>query len=182
MRPLQLKHLLVSALIGLAVVQSASAATQQELEAYCNEALKRLYTNSPAAEELAHQAQAVLVLPRVYKAGLGFGGEVGEGALRVGGKTADYYRLTGGSFGLQLGMQRKSIVILFMQPAALKTFRDSQGWKAGVDGSVALASLGAGAAIDSQTAKKPIIGFVFGNQGLMYNLSLEGSKLTRISK
>jgi lipid-binding SYLF domain-containing protein len=118
----------------------------------------------------------------VWKGGIGVGVEAGEGALRIGGRSVDYYLLTGGSFGLQLGLQRKSIVILFMNATALQKFRQSEGWKAGVDGSVAIASLGAGAALDTNTGKKPIIGFVFSNKGLMYNLSLEGAKITRIQK
>lgn len=69
-----------------------------------------------------------------------------------------------------------------MNDKVLGKFRNSQGWKAGVDGSVALATLGAGAAIDTETAKQPVVGFIFSNKGLMYNLSFEGSKITRVSK
>jgi len=166
----------------LMAAQTASSATANELNAYANETLKKLYDDSPAARELSAQARAVLVFPRVWKGGIGIGAEGGEGVLRIGGKSVDYYRLAGGSFGLQLGLQRKSVVIMFMEPAALKKFRDSEGWKAGVDGSVAIASLGAGAALDTNTGQKPIIGFVTSNKGLMYNLSLEGSKITRVKK
>ena len=48
--------------------------------------------------------------------------------------------------------------------------------------SVALATLGAGGEIDAETAKRPIIGFIFPNEGLMYNLTFEGSKITEITK
>lgn len=160
----------------------AHAATAQELDAYANEALTKLFADSPAAKELASKARGVLVFPRVWKGGIGIGAEAGEGVLRIGGRTVDYYLLTGGSFGFQLGLQRKAVVMLFMDAEALQKFRNSQGWKAGVDGSVAIASLGAGASIDTETAKKPIIGFVHSNKGLMYNLSLEGSKITRVKK
>jgi lipid-binding SYLF domain-containing protein len=174
--------------LGLALVacllaaQTAWSATATELNAYANETLKKLYDDSPAAKELSAHARAVLVFPRVWKGGIGIGAEGGEGVLRVGGKSVDYYQLAGGSFGFQLGLQRKSIVIMFMEPAALKKFRDSEGWKAGVDGSVAIASLGAGASVDTETGKKPIVGFVTSNKGLMYNLSLEGTKITRVKK
>jgi lipid-binding SYLF domain-containing protein len=69
-----------------------------------------------------------------------------------------------------------------MTDKSLAKFRNSKGWKAGVDGSVALATLGAGGAIDSETARKPIIGFIFSNKGLMYNLTFEGSKISRMEK
>ncbi|MCW5573476.1 MAG: hypothetical protein KIT37_10645, partial [Steroidobacteraceae bacterium] len=97
-------------------------------------------------------------------------------------KTLAYYSIAAASIGLQLGAQARTEIILLMTADALKSFRDSQGWKAGVDGSVALATLGAGGTIDTQTAQKPIIGFIFSNKGLMYNLTFEGSKITKIQK
>ncbi|MEK9777057.1 MAG: YSC84-related protein, partial [Quisquiliibacterium sp.] len=124
----------------------------------------------------------VVVVHTVIKAGIGIGGEYGEGALLIGGKTVAYYSIASVSIGFQLGAQARSQVVLFMNPKALERFRRSEGWKAGVDGSVALATLGAGGAIDSDTARKPIIGFIFSNKGLMYNLTFEGSKITELDK
>lgn len=134
------------------------------------------------AEVFLEQAVGYLVFPRVIKVGLGFGAETGEGSLIVAGQTVDYYRTTAGSFGLQAGAQAKSVVIVFMTQAALDKFRNSTGWKAGVDGSVALIDLGIGKTIDSQNIKDPVIGFIFGSKGLMYNLTLEGSKFTKLDK
>ena len=133
-------------------------------------------------EVFLNTAAGYLVFPRVIKAGLGFGAETGEGALIVDGKTEDYYRTTAGSFGLQAGAQAKSVVIAFMTPEALDKFRNSSGWKAGVDGSVALIDLGVGKAIDTNNVKDPVVGFIFGSKGLMYNLTLEGSKFTKLDK
>jgi lipid-binding SYLF domain-containing protein len=134
------------------------------------------------AEVFLGQAAGYLVFPRVIKVGIGVGAETGEGALRVGGQTVDYYRTTSGSFGLQLGAQAKSIVIAFMTNDALEKFRNSEGWKAGVDGSVALIDMGAGKTIDSHNIKDPVVGFIFGSKGLMYNLTLEGSKFSKLDK
>ena len=156
------------------------AASQEEIDVRVEEALEQLYEESSAAEKLAQRARGVLVFPRVVKAGIGVGGEYGEGKLIVGGETAGYYSTASASIGFQLGAQRKAQVILFMTDEALQTFRSSEGWKAGVDGSVALATLGAGGTIDSKTAQEPIIGFIFSNEGLMYNLTFEGSKITEI--
>jgi lipid-binding SYLF domain-containing protein len=127
-------------------------------------------------------AKGVLVFPKVYKAGIGLGGEYGEGALRINGKTVDYYSTAAASLGFQLGAQAKSIVILFTDESVLKKFRESEGWKVGVDGSVALIDIGVGKAVDTTNIKDPVIGFVFGQKGLMYNLTLEGSKFTRLKK
>jgi lipid-binding SYLF domain-containing protein len=96
--------------------------------------------------------------------------------------TVDYYRTVSGSIGFQLGAQAKSIVIAFMTQESLDRFRGSAGWKVGADGSVALVDVGAGKTIDSTSIKDPVVGFVFGSRGLMYNLTLEGSKITKLDQ
>lgn len=161
---------------------AAYAASREEIDARVREATQQLYSTSSAAKDLSARARGMLVFPRVIKAGIGVGGEYGEGALLSGGRTVAYYNIASASVGFQLGAQAKSIAILFMTDKAWNDFRNSKGWKAGVDGSVAIATLGAGGELDTETAKKPIIGFVFGNKGLMYNLTLEGSKITQIKK
>lgn len=160
----------------------SQAASAQEINAKVNQALKEFYRHSPAGKELAHKAAAILIFPEVIKVGIGIGGEYGEGALRKGGKTTAYYNVASASIGFQLGAQLKSEILLFMTEEALRKFRNSDGWEAGVDGSVAIATLGAGGEIDSNTIQQPIIGFIFSNKGLMYNLSIEGSKITPISR
>ena len=134
------------------------------------------------ADVFLSQAAGYLVFPRVIKVGIGVGAETGEGVLRVGGSTVAYYRTTSGSIGLQLGAQAKSIVIAFMTRESLDKFRNSEGWKVGVDGSVALIDIGAGKTIDSNNVRDPVVGFIFGSKGLMYNLTLEGSKFSKLDK
>ena len=175
------RPLLAAALLLLATATApAVAGSREELDAGVREALNELYQHSSAAKELAGKSAGMLVFPKVVKAGIGIGGEFGEGALLVGGKTTAYYNIVAGSIGFQLGVQQKSQVILFMSTRELERFRKSEGWKAGVDGSVALATLGAGGQVDTETSKKPIIGFIFSNKGLMYNLTFEGSKISKI--
>ncbi len=128
------------------------------------------------------QAAGYLVFPRVIKIGLGFGAETGEGALRIRDRNVAYYRTTAGSFGFQMGAQAKSMVIAFMTLDALDKFRNSSGWKVGVDGSVALIDLGGGKTIDSHNIKDPVVGFIFGSKGLMYNLTFEGTKISKLDK
>lgn len=172
------KILVVFLLLALGL--PAQAASRQEIDVYVDEALRAFRQHTSAGATLASRASGMLVFPKVYKAGFGIGGEYGEGVLRIGGRNVAYYSTAAASIGLQAGAQRKSQIILFMTDAALNKFRASKGWEVGVDGSVALADMGAGEAIDSQTLKQPIIGFVFSNEGLMFNLNLEGSKITPI--
>ena len=169
-------------LLAVLAVPVAEAGSREQLDAEVREAVNTLYEHSSAAKELAARASGMLVFPNVYKGGMGIGGEYGEGALLIGGSTVAYYNTVSASIGFQLGAQKKSQVILFMNPSELQKFRDSDGWKVGVDGSVAIATLGAGGQIDTETSKKPIIGFIYSNKGLMYNLTFEGSKITGITK
>ncbi len=156
------------------------SASKEEIDADVKASIVEFYEKSQAGKALAEKATGMLVFPKVIKAGFGVGGEYGEGALLVKGKTVEYYSTAAASIGFQLGAQQKSQVILFMNDDVLKKFRDSDGWEAGVDGSVAIAEIGAGGEISSNTAQQPIIGFIFSNRGLMYNLTLEGSKMTRL--
>ena len=174
----------VAGFLMLSMVLSvpAWAGSAAEIDAGVERALDRFYDEVKGGKELANDAKGILVFPSVIKAGIGIGGEFGEGSLLVKGKTVDYYNTAAGSLGLQLGAQKKSIIILFMQKDALEKFQDSSGWKAGVDASVALVTVGAGGSMDTAKLKEPVLGFVFGQAGLMYNLSLEGAKITKIKK
>jgi lipid-binding SYLF domain-containing protein len=170
------------AVLLFALIDPAVAASKAEIDAEVRQALQDFRKHTAAGHELAQKAAGMLVFPSVIKAGVGIGGEYGEGALLVKGRTVAYYNLAAASIGFQLGAQARSQIVLFMNDRVLAEFRNSKGWKAGVDGSVALATLGAGGAVDTETAKQPIIGFIFSNKGLMYNLTFEGSKITRIQK
>jgi lipid-binding SYLF domain-containing protein len=100
--------------------------------------LDRFFFQYGGARELANSAAGILVFPSVVKAGFGFGGEYGEGALLIQGTPVDYYNTVSASFGFQLGAQVRSVIIMFMTPEALEQFRRTAGWKVGIDGSIAI--------------------------------------------
>lgn len=181
LRGIALFLLLVGSSVSLPA-HNAYAASAQEIDIGVEATLKRFRSEVTGGSEFLEKAQGVLVFPNVIKAGLVVGGEYGEGALLVGGKTVDYYSTAGASIGLQLGAQSKAVVIVFLTSDALTEFRQSKGWKAGVDGSVAVIKWGVGEDINTVDVKDPIVGFVFGNKGLMYNLTIEGAKFTKISR
>lgn len=170
------------AIYMLILMSFAQAASPEEIDIKVNATIDVFNQKVNGGEEFLSNAKGILVFPSVIKAGFIFGGEYGEGALRIKGKTVDYYRTTGASFGFQFGAQSKSIIIAFLDDDALLKFRQSAGWEAGVDGSIAIASTGAGGSIDTTNMSSPIVGFVFGNKGLMVDLSLKGSKYTRMNK
>ena len=160
-------------------VSVSYGATAKEIEASVDAALK-LFEQVKGGKELLQKAKGVLVLPGVFKAGFIFGGEYGEGALRIGGKTVDYYSIAAGSFGFQIGGQKKNVIVVFLDEEALKSFRASAGWKVGADGSAAAINVGAGASIDTTQIKDTIVSVIFGQKGLMANATIEGAKLTKI--
>ncbi len=110
------------------------------------------------------------------------GGEYGEGALRVGGKTQGYYSSASGSIGLQIGISSRSMIIMFMTDQALKEFTDADGWEAGVNADVAVVEAGATGSLDTTTAQSPVIGFNIGEEGLMAGVSVEGTKVTKVNR
>ena len=168
---------LVSLFIGACSVFETSA---ESIELNADEAEQVFHEQIEGSEIFLEQAAGYLVFPRALRAGLGVGAETGEGVLRIKGKTVDYFRISSGSVGLQAGAQARSIIICFMTQNALDGFRNSSGWRVGVDGSVALIDVGAGKTIDSQNVRDPVVGFIFNSSGLMANLTLEGTRFTKI--
>jgi len=172
---------LISAFL-LLFSQASFSASKAEIDAEIKVALDELYKNAPAAKELSAKAKGILVFPSIVKAGLGIGGSFGEGALIIGGKKVQYYNNIAGSIGFQIGVEKRSEVYMFLKAEALKEFRNASGWNAGGDASVAVAVWGAGGAANVESIKEPVVAFVFSPQGLMYNLTLEGSKINKIDK
>jgi len=158
------------------------AKTAREIDVSVDVAIERFHKQVIGAKELIKASKGMLVMPNVVKGALIIGGEYGEGALRIGGESVDYYNTVSGSIGFQIGGQAKDIILLFMTDEALKQFRASSGWEAGVDGNVALITIGAGERADTTTTKDPIVGFVFDAKGLIADLSLKGAKFTKLNK
>ncbi|HUU25985.1 MAG TPA: YSC84-related protein [Methyloceanibacter sp.] len=178
-------HLLAIALFAgtlLAPSSAAVAASGADIEHDANETLHSFVRQVSGARELANKAVGILVFPSVIKAGFGVGGEYGEGLLIVDQRPAGYYNMISASFGFQLGAQQRAVIIMFMTKKALDQFHQLAGWKVGVDASVAIITVGIGGSIDTDKVTQPVIGFIIDQKGLMYNLSLEGSKISRIER
>lgn len=157
------------------------AAKRRAIDAAVDSALTKLYGQVPQSKELVAKSRGVLVFPSVVSAGFVVGGSYGEGALRVAGRTAGYYSTVAGSVGLLAGAESKAVYVLFMTQEALDKFIASKGWTAGADASVTVLQAGASATIDTQTIKQPVVGYVLTNAGLMANLSLDGTKITKMN-
>ena len=177
-----LRIFLLITVVSVLFANNLVAKTAKEIDASVDDAIERFYKQVKGAEKLIKASKGVLVMPDVVKGAFIVGGEYGEGALRIGGKSVDYYNTVSGSIGFQIGGQKKDIIICFMTDEALNKFRKSKGWEAGVDGNVALISVGGGERADTTTSKDPIVGFVFDAKGLIADISLKGAKFSKIDK
>jgi lipid-binding SYLF domain-containing protein len=135
---------------------------------------------NPSNSSLGKKASGMLVFPEVTKAGVAVAGEYGEGALQVNGKTIGYYSIGAASVGLTLGVAKRSEIIMFMTKESLDKFTRSDGWSVGADAGITVMKSSANGEYDSKTQQKPILAFVFGEKGLIGDLSLEGAKITKL--
>ncbi len=174
---------------GFSAAIAADTATQAaQIDQATDATLHNLFNTVPGSKDAVTQAAGVLVFPDITKAGFIVGGSNGNGALRIGGagrgyyggRSVGYYKVTGASFGLQAGAESHSMAIVFRTRDALQRFENSNGWDLGADASVAVIQNGAGGGVNASQADKPVQVYVFGHQGLMGSLSLEGTKISRL--
>jgi len=165
---------------GTAGSPPAPAAQRREIDAAVDHALSALFTQAPQARAQANRAHGVLVFPAVLSAGLVVGGSHGQGALRKAGNTAAYYRITEASVGLQAGAQSRAVYLLFMQPGALEALESGSAWTAGLGASVVLAHSGSSARLDARATPPAVLAYVRSTTGFMAELSLDGTKVSRL--
>ena len=161
---------------------SALAATATELTTTGQSALDSLYAQSERARAYGREARAILVFPRIVKAGLVVGGQSGEGVLFIDGEPAGYYRISAASLGLQAGAQSFGYALFLMNDTALGYLREHDGWAIGTGPSVVVVDEGAAAAVNTTTAQKDVYAFPFDQTGLMAGVDLEGSRITSIER
>ncbi len=156
------------------------AATKSDIDEDVAKSLVDFNALHPSNGGLAKQAAGMLVFPHITKGGVGVAGEFGEGVLKVKGKTVDYYSIGGGSVGLTLGLAKRAEIIMFMTQDSLDAFLHKDGWSVGADAGVTVVSKAAGADYDSLIHKTPIVAFAYGEKGLLGDVSVQGSKITKI--
>lgn len=174
----------LSALAGIGVTAGCAngvgSSGASKIEARVDATLNEMYTRYPNTIEIAEKSNGMLVMPLVTEAGFVFGGSYGEGALRVGGVTVDYYSVASASWGFQAGAQQFAHVLFFMTDDALADFRAGSGWTAGGDIGYVVTDKGSSVAAGTNTLGKPVIAAVFGQAGLFAGAALEGTKYTRV--
>ena len=181
------RRALVAGLAMAPVVACTSTEGRDVIDARVNLALGKMWSQLPQTRTLSSRARAMLVMPEVFKGGFLLGGAYGEGALLVNNEVegyeapaAGYYSVAAGSVGLQAGVQKSSHVLFFMSDAAVADFRRADGWEVGVDAEVTFPEKGLNAQVNSTLLNKPVIGVVFGQDGVLVGASLEGAKYSPV--
>jgi lipid-binding SYLF domain-containing protein len=168
--------------LGLSTSAVWAAPTAAELNAAVQKTISACYQTVETCREFGGKASGMLVFPEVTKAAIGVGGEYGEGALVIGGKPVGFYSTSAASLGLQLGAEQRSQVIMFMSDEALKKFQASDGWEIGGKAGVTVIDTGKSGKIDTKSLTDPVVGYIFGEKGLMADLSFEGQKISKIQR
>ena len=175
-----LKPMILTLLFAVLFTQTSFADSKTEINKDVDAAIEDFKQKVPGGENFLPKSKGYLVFPSVIKAGFIVGGKYGEGALRIDGVSKHYYDMTAASLGFQAGAQKYSMLIAFMSDTSLKNFIHSDGWEAGVDGSINVSDWGKSKDISSMSFEKPIIAFIYGEKGLMASLSIAGTKFRRI--
>jgi lipid-binding SYLF domain-containing protein len=171
-----------SALLLATLGGRAAAATAEDLDRDAAQALQTLYKSRPVAEVIAKKAKAILVFPKIVKAGLVFGGSYGEGVLQQGGRITEYYNSVSASWGWQAGAESYAYFVFLMSDKAVKYLEKSKGWEFGVGPSLVVVNEGVAKNLSTSTLKDDAYAFISDQQGLMASLSIEGTKISRIKR
>lgn len=164
------------------ISNQAIAASAEDLDKDAAQALQSLYKSNPTAEALSKKAKAILVFPKILKAGLVFGGSYGEGVLLKGSKNSGYYNSVSASWGWQAGAESYGYVVFLMSDKAVKYLDKSKGWEFGVGPTVVAVNEGIAKNLTTSTLKDDAYAFIFDQTGLMASLSIEGTKISRIKR
>lgn len=174
--------LLAAAAVALAIAAPPARAADADLVRTSRRALDSLMATNPAARELKKKSRAVLVFPKMIKAGFLFGGQIGDGVLFEGDRVAGYYNSVAASYGLQVGGQVFGYALFFMNDGALDYLKKSSGWEIGSGPSVVVWDQGMGKSFSSTTLTQDVYAFIFNQKGLMAGVGIQGSKITRIDE
>jgi lipid-binding SYLF domain-containing protein len=170
------------AILALTTNARCLAQTKDVLDARVLETLQQFNVIDPQHAILETKAAGILIFPQVSKGGIALASGYGEGVLEIPGKPLEYYSIASASVGLTAGVGAYSEVIMFMTAEALDQFRHSKGWSLSADSGIAVMSTGAAKAYEGGATRKPVLVFVFGEKGLIADLSLQGSKINKIVK
>jgi lipid-binding SYLF domain-containing protein len=175
----KLRHAIPVVLASVALL-ATPAIRADDLTNQSRAALHALVAKNPAAARVSSHALAVLVFPKVIKAGFIVGGQGGDGVLFVHGHRAGHYRTVAGSYGLQAGVQKFGYALFLMNQRAVDWVNKAHGWSLGSAPSLVVVDKGMAKTVSTETLHSGIYAFTFGQKGLMGGLGIQGAKIERL--
>lgn len=173
--------MLVTSICASTAMAAFTSEEAAELLAEATTTAADFKANTKGADAIFSQAKGVLVCPAIRKIGIGIGYEGGDCVLTDGGKEPLYYSSRSLKAGAVLGAQKHSMILVLNTDKALANFTSGKReWEFGVDASISIAKVGAGGDIDTTNLKGDIFSFIFGEKGLMGDLSWEGTSLKKL--
>lgn len=171
-------------LVFLLVGTTSFAQKQQTEKIRKSAAVLRSFTGMEGdiSSQLMQNAQGVVIIPNLVKAGLGIGGQRGKGVAMI--KKADgswsnpvFVTLTGGSIGFQAGVQAIDLVLVFTKSAALANLAKGE-FTIGGDVGVAAGPVGRSSSANTDVKFDAEVYSYSRSKGLFAGLTLNGSRLS----
>ena len=131
--------------------------------------------------DLISQYQGIVIVPKLLNAGFGIGGKRGRGIALVkldDGKWSDpvFVTLTGGSIGLQIGVQSVDLVLVFRHKGVLTKVKNSD-FTIGGDVSAAAGPVGRSSSANTDYKLEAEVYSYSRSRGLFAGISINGSNL-----
>jgi lipid-binding SYLF domain-containing protein len=168
--------------LGLLTLCFDSAHAEDPFENDCNTALRMLYGREPLCKMIGEKAKAVLVFPKIVKAGFIFGRQFGEGGLLANGKRIVRYNSAAVSIGLHAGVRLFGCALFFMNDSALQCLNKSDGWEMGPGAGTVVVNKDIAKSLTATALKGDAYAFIFDRKGLKTGLGIQRSRITRLEK
>lgn len=185
MKTLKFLKLTVLMLFGISLMLNSARAQQKE-ETKINDASAVLREFGKMKESIPHQllenTRGIIIIPKLINAGLVVGGKRGKGIAMVknaDGKWSDpvFVTLTGGSFGLQAGVQSVDLVLMFKHSETLSNIGRGS-FTLGGDISVAAGPVGRSSTASTDYKFQAEVYSYSRSRGLFAGISLNGASLS----
>ena len=181
------KLMTLVALFCLGAASTAWAETREDVQNRLDNATLVLHQIMSAPdkgipEEVLEHARCIAIVPHMIKAGFVFGGENGKGVVTC--RTADgwsapaFFAITGGSWGLQIGVEGVDLVMIFQGDKGMQRLEDAK-FQLGADASAAAGPVGRHATADTDWKLNTEILTYSRAKGAFAGLTLTGADIRR---
>lgn len=176
------------ALLGLGIASTARAVeSREDVQNRLDNATLVLHQimaarDNSIPDEVLEHAQCIAVVPHMIKGGFVFGAENGKGVATCrtakGWSAPAFFVITGGSWGLQIGVEGVDLVMIFQGDKGMERLEDAK-FQLGADASAAAGPVGRHATADTDWKLNTEILTYSRAKGAFAGLTLTGADVRR---